>query len=274
MCVFVHVASHSLLLCRRLISRQRLGQLFGIDVRALLAAPSADEPAGPQRFSLDAAAVDLALGFFCVGSVFVTSLEVAFPGQPAFALTPAQLTDIFTRLSAATTARCRAPPLFVWLPDYADAIVPPLASVGAPAQAPSAFMQWPFLPSLDEAASPSSATGSTGPGTAASTGASAAAASGGAAAHTASTLSGLAAAAVFEPARMQRLARAVARDARALGFHVLGSGIEIGGKPEQRSKALDTQAVGPISRNHKNHSGFADNMQHTNSNRVSAIFSL
>ena len=73
---------------------QRLGQLFGIDVRALLEAPGADEPAGPQRFSLDAAAVDLALGFFCVGSVFVTSLEVAFPGQPAFALTPAELTRV------------------------------------------------------------------------------------------------------------------------------------------------------------------------------------
>ncbi len=122
----------------------------------------------------------------------------------------------------------------MWLPDYADAIVPPLASVGAPAQAPSAFMQWPFLPSLDEAAS-SSGTGtstgsaatsieSTGTGSATSTGSSAASAGTGAA-HTASTLSGFAAAAVFEPARLQRLARSVARDARAMGFHVLGSGM-------------------------------------------------
>ncbi len=199
-------------------------------MRALLTAPGADEPAGPQRFSLDAAAVDLALGFFCVGSVFVTSLEVAFPGQPAFALTPAELTDIFARLRAATTARCRAPPLFVWLPDYADAIVPPLASVGAPAQAPAAFMQWPFLPSLDEqqpATAPFFSAPSTGTSTGTSTGSGAGAVSAAAGAHTASTLSGLAAAAVFEPARMQRLARAVARDARALGFHVLGSGAHL-----------------------------------------------
>jgi hypothetical protein len=141
---------------------------------------------------LDQSAIDLAFGLFCIGSVFVTSLDVKFPAQPAFTLTSAELTDAFTRLTDIAATKCPSPPLFVWMPDYHETTTAsPTASLGASAHLPSAFMRWPFLPASADLER--------------------------------SSLTGYAAAASFEPARMQRLARAIARDARRIGFHVLGS---------------------------------------------------
>jgi hypothetical protein len=113
------------------------GQLFGLEVSALIACP---DPGSPDRFQLDISQVELALSLFCVGTVYVAQLDVTKPGC-SFTLTERDLKYVMGR--ATELSRCPVPPLFAWLPDYADK-TPSIAAVLTDAEASSSFLRVPF----------------------------------------------------------------------------------------------------------------------------------
>ncbi len=183
----------------RLSKTQQLGQLFGLEVGAFLACP---EAGSNDRFRLDTSQVELALGLFCVGTIYVAQVDIVKPGC-TFSLTETDITHILERLRALT--QCPIPPLVMWLPDYADT-PSSIPSILADAESSGAFMRWPF----PAAARPTSVAAMT-PGTPLPF------------SLDDLPLSASGAAAAQQPELVRQVSAAVGARARALGFHILGT---------------------------------------------------
>jgi hypothetical protein len=194
----------------RLTKTQQLGQLFGLEVGAFLACP---EAGSNDRFRLDTSQVELALGLFCVGTIYVAQVDIVKPGC-TFSLTETDIVNILSRLRELT--QCSVPPLVMWLPDYADT-ASSIPSILADAESSGAFVRWPF----PAAARPTSVAALT-PGIPLPF------------SLDDLPLSASAAAAAQQPDLVRQVSAAVGARARALGFHILGT------VPLQRGRRTST----------------------------------